>query len=75
MDSNKHSAQFERLEVVETGRRWRWSEDEKLKIVLESLPGATGCVIDSTRLWHIALAARGVKVSHNGVRLFLRREG
>ena len=37
MDSNKHSAQFERLEVVETGRRRRWSEDEKLKIVLESL--------------------------------------
>ena len=25
------------LEVVETGRRRRWSEDEKLKIVLESL--------------------------------------
>ena len=37
MDSHKHSAQFERLEVVETGRRRRWSEDEKLKIVLESL--------------------------------------
>jgi len=32
-----HSAQVERLEVVETGRRRRWSEDEKLKIVLESL--------------------------------------
>src|SRR3546814_7950249 len=26
-----------RLEVVETGRRRRWSEDEKLKTVLESL--------------------------------------
>jgi transposase len=37
MDSNKRSAQLERLEVVETGRRRRWSEDEKLKIVLESL--------------------------------------
>jgi transposase len=37
MDSHKHSAQLERLEVVETGRRRRWSEDEKLKIVLESL--------------------------------------
>jgi transposase len=35
MDSHTHSAQ--RLEVVETGRRRRWSEDEKLKIVLESL--------------------------------------
>ena len=75
MDSNKHSAQFERLEVVETGRRWRWSEDEKLKIVLESLQAPRAGVIDSTRLWHIALAARGVKVSHNAVWLFLRREG
>jgi transposase len=37
MDSHTHSAQVSRLEVVETGRRRRWSEDEKLKIVLESL--------------------------------------
>src|SRR3546814_1940066 len=37
MDSDKRSAEVERLEVVETGRRRRWSEDEKLKIVLESL--------------------------------------
>jgi len=37
MDSHTRSAQVERLEVVETGRRRRWSEDEKLKIVLESL--------------------------------------
>jgi transposase len=37
MDSDKCSAQVERLEVVETGRRRRWSEDEKLKIVVESL--------------------------------------
>ena len=37
MDSDNYSAQVERLEVVETGRRRRWSEDEKLKIVLESL--------------------------------------
>jgi transposase len=37
MDSDKRSAQVERLEVVETGRRRRWSEDEKFKIVLESL--------------------------------------
>src|SRR5437870_11865127 len=35
MDSDRGSAH--RLEVVETGRRRRWSEDEKLKIVLESL--------------------------------------
>src|SRR6202021_3031887 len=37
MDGDRRSAQVERLEVVETGRRRRWSEDEKLKIVLESL--------------------------------------
>jgi transposase len=37
MDSDTHSAETSRLEVVETGRRRRWSEDEKLKIVLESL--------------------------------------
>jgi transposase len=37
MDSHTHSSQTGRLEVVETGRRRRWSEEEKLKIVLESL--------------------------------------
>src|SRR5438093_5728152 len=37
MDSDRRSAQVGRLEVVETGRRRRWSEDEKLKIVVESL--------------------------------------
>jgi transposase len=37
MDSHTHSAQAGRLEIVETGRRRRWSEDKKLKIVLESL--------------------------------------
>ncbi|MCK1717554.1 transposase [Bradyrhizobium sp. 141] len=37
MDSNKCSAQVERFEVVETGRRRRWTDDEKVKIVLESL--------------------------------------
>jgi len=40
MDVNKSSLQVERLEIVETGRRRRWSEDEKLKIVLESLQSA-----------------------------------
>ncbi|WP_183236983.1 transposase [Bradyrhizobium sp. CIR18] len=35
--SDRRSAQVERLEVVDTGRRRRWSEDERLKIVLESL--------------------------------------
>jgi len=37
MDSDRRSTQVERLEVVDTGRRRRWTEDEKLKIVLESL--------------------------------------
>jgi len=37
MDSNKYSTQVERLGVVETGRRRRWMDDEKLKIVLESM--------------------------------------
>src|SRR6188508_1276445 len=43
MDSHKRCTQTERLEVVETGRRRRWSDDEKLRIVLESLetPRAT----------------------------------
>ena len=37
MVSNTHSAQVARLEVVDSGRRRRWSDEEKLKIVLESL--------------------------------------
>src|SRR5215218_4095528 len=36
MDSHKRSTQLERLEVVETGRRRRWAENEKLRIVAES---------------------------------------
>ena len=31
---------FERLEVVEIGPRRRWTEDEKLRIVAESLSGS-----------------------------------
>ena len=37
MDSNKFSTQVERLDVVESGRRRRWTDEEKLKIVLESM--------------------------------------
>src|ERR1700724_3441666 len=37
MDSDRRSTQVERVEGVDTGRGRRWSEDEKLKIVLESL--------------------------------------
>ena len=39
MASHTHGAQVQRLEVVETGRRRCWSEDEKLRIILESLSG------------------------------------
>ena len=37
MDSDKYSTQVERLGVVETGRRRRWTDDEKLRIVVESM--------------------------------------
>jgi transposase len=50
MDSHKHSTQVERLEVVETGRRRRWSDDEKLRIVIESLQ--TTRAISSTARRH-----------------------
>ena len=39
MDSHKDSAQVCRLEVVDTGRRRRWSFEEKLRIVEESFQG------------------------------------
>ena len=39
MASHTHSSQVQRLEVVDTGRRRRWSEEEKLRIVAESLSG------------------------------------
>ena len=50
MDSHKRSTQLERLEVVETGRRRRWSNDEKLRIVTESLQAARA--ISSTARRH-----------------------
>ena len=50
MDSHKHSTQVERLEGVETGRRRRWSDDEKLRIVMESLQ--TTRAISSTARRH-----------------------
>jgi transposase len=37
MDSHKDSALPQRLDVVELGRRRRWTEDEKLRIVMETL--------------------------------------
>src|SRR5205085_8677495 len=53
MDSDRRSAQVEWLEVVDTGRRRRWSEDEKLKIVLESLQ-APGQVAATARRYGIS---------------------
>ncbi len=50
MDVHKHSTQIERLEVVETGRRRRWSDEEKLRVVLESLE--TPRAISSTARRH-----------------------
>jgi transposase len=41
---------FEHLEVVETGRRRRWTEDEKLRIVAESLSGSR--MVSSTARRH-----------------------
>jgi len=38
MDSHTISA-VNRLEIIETGRRRRWSDEEKARIVLESLSG------------------------------------
>lgn len=38
MDSHTHSA-VSRLEIVETGRRRRWSDNEKRRIVIESMSG------------------------------------
>ncbi|MGH9581611.1 MAG: IS66-like element accessory protein TnpA [Bryobacteraceae bacterium] len=39
MDILTDNHQFSRLEVVDTGRRRRWTEGEKLRIVAESLTG------------------------------------
>ena len=49
MDSDRRSAQVERLEVVDTGRRRRWSEDDKLKIVLETLSDHAQLPIELSR--------------------------
>jgi len=39
MTGHKDSLEVHRLEVVNTGRRRRWSEEEKLRIVEESFQG------------------------------------
>ena len=49
MDSHERSTQLERLEVVETGRRRRWSVDEKLRIVTESFQAPRAISSTATR--------------------------
>ena len=39
MDSHNDSRHISRLEIVDTGRRRRWSDAEKLRIVEESFSG------------------------------------
>jgi transposase len=39
MDSLTDSHRISRLEVVDTGRRRRWSDEQKLRIIEESLSG------------------------------------
>src|SRR5690349_13908495 len=40
MTAHKDGPEASRMEVVELGRRRRWTEEEKLRIVMESLGGA-----------------------------------
>jgi hypothetical protein len=64
MASHTHNAQVERLEVVDTGRRRRWSEEEKLRIVAESLSGPR--LVSATnfsRTYWITFHCRGIDSS------------
>jgi hypothetical protein len=56
LDSHKRSTQLERFEVEETGRRRRWSNDEKLRIVMESFE-APRDIVDGETPWHITFVA------------------
>ena len=53
MDRHRDSEQVQRLGVVDTGRRRRWSEDEKLRIVTESL-GSPRLVSSTARRYGIS---------------------
>jgi hypothetical protein len=48
MDFHKHTTQIEQLNVVQTGRLGRWSDEEKLRTVFESLE--TPHAIKQTRI-------------------------
>ena len=43
---------FKRLEVVETGRCRHWTDDEKLRIVAESLERLSSGFVDGAAVWH-----------------------
>lgn len=49
MDSHTHCG-FGKLEIVEMGRRRRWSDEEKQRIVLESMSGP--CQVSATARRH-----------------------
>lgn len=57
MDRHTDSA-FERLEIVETGRRRRWSEAAKERIVLESLGQVELLILDDWGLQPLDAQAR-----------------
>jgi hypothetical protein len=58
---------FERLEVVETGRRRCWTEEEKLRIVAESLSGSRQGFFDGASARHLAVAADDVASAVSGI--------
>ena len=83
MDSHTISA-LNRLEVVETGRRRRWSEEEKARIVLESL--SEPCLVAATArryglsrsllvTWRRAFAADRAKSEPSFVRAVVSEDG
>ena len=53
MDILTDSRRVRRLEVVETGRRRRWSDAEKLRIVRGKFFGSAAGVGDSTASWDL----------------------
>ncbi|NDV89454.1 transposase [Aurantimonas aggregata] len=70
MGSHKHNS-FERLEIVETGRRRRrWSEDEKLRIVMESLAGPRRVAATARRhgisRWQLSTWRRTFRAERHG---------
>ncbi len=56
MDIHTHSHLPERLDIIEVGRRRRWSDEEKLRIVTESL--------QSPRLVSATARRHGITRSH-----------